>query len=205
MSDFVIAGAAAPEDAANDLLDAAFGPLRRMKTSYRLREGARPVFSFSAHEAATGRLAGVVSLWPLRIGQDGHEALLLGPLAVHPDFHGRGLGGRLMAEALAAARAGGQRLILLVGDGPYYGRFGFQPVPEGQLLMPGPFDPHRLLALELVPGALAGARGLVLPAHRWVGKSSAALEPPGQGEQQKGGGEHGQGGKEPDAGGGDQA
>ncbi len=168
MSDFVIAGTAAPEDAANALLDAAFGPLRRMKTSYRLREGARPVFSFSAHEAATERLAGVVSLWPLRIGADGHEALLLGPLAVHPDFHRRGLGGRLMEAALAAARERGHKLILLVGDGPYYGRFGFRPVPRGQLLLPGPFDPARLLALELVPGALATARGLVMAAHRWT-------------------------------------
>jgi len=193
MSDFVIDGTAAPEDAANDLLDAAFGPLRRMKTSYRLREGARPVFSFSAHEVATGRLAGVVSFWPLRIGTDGHEALLLGPLAVHPDFHGRGLGGRLMRTGLDAACAGGHGLVLLVGDAPYYGRFGFRPVAEGQLLMPGPFDPRRLLALELVPGALAGARGLMLPAHRWKGRASAALQPPGEAEQDQGGGEHEQG------------
>jgi predicted N-acetyltransferase YhbS len=75
----------------------------------------------------------------------------------------------LMTETLAKAKAQGHKLVLLVGDAPYYARVGFVQVPEGQLLLPGPTDPKRLLYLELVPGALADARGLVMAAHRHVG------------------------------------
>jgi predicted N-acetyltransferase YhbS len=87
--------------------------------------------------------------------------LLLGPLAVDPAHQGNGLGGRLMRHAIAAARMRGHGAILLVGDAPYYGRFGFSAEKTGALRMPGPYEQHRLLALELVPGALAGARGLI--------------------------------------------
>ncbi len=171
MSDFLITDPA-PEAEAAALLDAAFGPQRRLKASYRLREGARPVpgLGFSLRDAQTGRLAGVISFWPLRTGGDGRAALLLGPLAVHPDFQGAGLGGRLMRRGLEAARAQGHALVFLVGDEPYYGRFGFRVVPEGRILLPGPFDPARLLYAELAPGAFSGARGLLLPEHRWRGE-----------------------------------
>ncbi len=170
MTDFIITPGA--HDArAEDLLDAAFGTARRLNTSYRLREGARPAggLSFTAHDEGSGALAGVISFWPLRITGDGRKALLLGPLAVHPDFQGKGLGGKLLAHGLAAAREKGHRLVILVGDAPYYARHGFSPVPEGRLLMPGPFDPARLLYAELTPDAFKGAKGLILPEHRWRG------------------------------------
>jgi predicted N-acetyltransferase YhbS len=91
------------------------------------------------------------------------RALMLGPLTVDPAFEGRGIGAALMVRSLEAARAGGHALVLLVGDEPYYARFGFRRVPAGQLAMPGPVDPARFLAHELVEGALAKARGRVLP------------------------------------------
>ncbi len=165
--DIVQGLAAAQEEDA--LLDAAFGLERRTKASYRLREGARPVpgLSFHAREASGGRLAGVISFWPLRAWPGGAAALLLGPLAVHPDFQNAGLGGRLMRTGLDAARQASHGLVLLVGDVPYYGRYGFSPVPPGQLLLPGPFDPVRLLYLELQAGALEQAHGLLLPQWRF--------------------------------------
>ncbi len=168
MTDFLIEQAL-PGGEADALLDAAFGPERRLKASYRLREGAEVAdgLSFVARETGSGRLAGVVSFWPLRISGDGRQALLLGPLAVHPDFQRNGLGGRLLRHGVEAAREKGHRLVFLVGDAPYYGRFGFLQVPEGRVLMPGPYDPRRLLYLELVPGAFDGAGGLLLPEHRW--------------------------------------
>ena len=89
-------------------------------------------------------------------------ALLLGPLVVAPEFAGQGFGRQLIAEALERAKADGVRLVVLVGDEPYYGRFGFHPVPPGQITLPGPVDPRRLLAAELEPGTLAGYRGAIV-------------------------------------------
>jgi predicted N-acetyltransferase YhbS len=88
--------------------------------------------------------------------------LLLGPLVVAPEFAGQGFGRQLIAEALERAKADGVRLVVLVGDEPYYGRFGFHPVPPGQITLPGPVDPRRLLAAELEPGMLAGYRGAIV-------------------------------------------
>ena len=88
-------------------------------------------------------------------------AILLGPLAVDPEFAGQGYGRRLVADGLAAAKAAGVRLCVLVGDEPYYARFGFVRVPPGQIALPGPADPARILAAELSPGALADYRGVV--------------------------------------------
>jgi predicted N-acetyltransferase YhbS len=101
-----------------------------------------------------------VRLAPIRIGAM-NGALMLGPLAVAPAYEGQGYGRQLIAECLEHARRDGIRLVLLVGDEPYYGRLGFVPVPLGQIRLPGPVDPARLLAAELVPGALAEATGLV--------------------------------------------
>ena len=89
-------------------------------------------------------------------------AALLGPVAVDPDHRGIGLGTKLMSEAVATARAGGTSLVVLVGDDPYYGRFGFKVVPAGQIVFPGPVNPARLLAQELKDGALAEFRGLIV-------------------------------------------
>ena len=171
--------------AAEHLLDLAFGLGRKTKTSYRLREGNMPVAGLSlvARDATLG-VVGTISFWPLKIGTVGTDALLLGPLAVHPDKQGEGIGLALMRAGLAAAKARGHRLVTLVGDEPYYARVGFKQVPEGQLIMPGPVDPKRLLALELVVGALADAHGLVLPSHRF---SAALTEPQTAQDDQQGG------------------
>lgn len=149
------------------LLDLCFGPQRRTKTSYRLREGSHAVEGLSqvVRDEELG-IIGAISYWPLAIGARGTRALLLGPLAVHPLRQNIGIGRFLMNETLAKAKDSGHKLVLLVGDAPYYARVGFAQVPEGQLLLPGPTDPKRLLFLELIKGALNDARGLVVAAHR---------------------------------------
>ncbi len=137
-----------------------FGPGRFTRTAYRVREGAAPVSPFCRVALLGERLLAAVRFTPITIGgTDG--ALLLGPLAVDPDFTGQGFGRRLIAEAMGAAKAAGVKLVVLVGDEPYYGRFGFAPIPPGQITLPGPVDPQRLLAAELQPGALPGFNGLI--------------------------------------------
>jgi predicted N-acetyltransferase YhbS len=139
----------------------AFGPGRFARTAYRLREmaGEKAVFGFTAHVGTF--LAGSVRLTPVRAGQV--DAAMLGPLTVDPAFEGKGIGGALMARAIEAASGRGIALILLVGDLAYYSRFGFRPAPPGHVLLPGPVDPSRILALEIAPGALSEARGKVSP------------------------------------------
>jgi len=169
------------------LLDQSFGIDRRVKTSYRLREGNSPVAGLSLliRDKELG-ISGAISFWPLKIGKRGTDALLLGPLAVHPARQNLGIGLALMREGLARAGVMGNRLVLLVGDLPYYARVGFAPLPEGRMLLPGPVDPKRLLYLELVPGALAGTQGLVLPPYRFAEISAALAVPHGaEGEQQR--------------------
>ena len=108
----------------------------------------------------TAVAAAILLTLVLRMGGE-EKALLLGPLVVHPAHKGNGFGKKLAEDGLARARAQGFRLVILVGDMPYYGRFGFVPIPLGQITLPGPVDPARLLALELSPGALRDASGLV--------------------------------------------
>ncbi len=144
------------------LLDVAFGPARFAKASERLREGNSPAPGLALVAADRGRFAGTVRLWPVSAGSDG-PALLLGPLAVATDLRSRGVGGRLMRRAIEDARVRGHAAVLLVGDAAYYGRFGFSVEKTGDLRMPGPYEPERLLALELVPGALDGAHGVIAP------------------------------------------
>jgi predicted N-acetyltransferase YhbS len=153
--------AATDGDAIERLHERAFGPGRFARTAYRIREGAphRPEFSFTALVGTL--LVGSVRLTPVRAGEQ--AGLMLGPLTVDPAFENRGIGAALIGRSLDAARAAGHALVLLVGDEPYYERFGFTRVPRGQLAMPGPVDPDRLLAAELTKGALARARGTILP------------------------------------------
>ncbi len=139
----------------------AFGPGRFARTAYRIREGVPPVAALSLMASVDGRLVGGVRFTAVTIGDEA-KALLLGPLVVDPLHTGNGYGTALIEQGIARARAQGFRLVVLVGDMPYYGRFGFTPVPRGQIALPGPVDPARLLALELVPGALAGAQGALL-------------------------------------------
>ena len=171
------------------LLDIAFGIDRRVKTSYRLREGSQPAKGLSlVVRDADVSVAGSISFWPLTISPAGTPALLLGPIVVHPQRQNIGVGLALMREGLARAKARGHRLVILVGDAPYYARVGFRKLPEGQLILPGPVDPDRFLYVELAQGALAEAHGLVLPPHRFAEISARDLMPlavPHQAERQK--------------------
>ena len=138
----------------------AFGPGRFARSAYRVREGVPPVASLSLCAALDGKLLGGIRFTAITIGAEGNAALL-GPLVVDPADKGKGIGRALVQEGLTRARAEGFGLVLLVGDMPYYGRFGFQPVPFGQITLPGPVDPARLLALELMPGTLSKATGQI--------------------------------------------
>jgi predicted N-acetyltransferase YhbS len=144
------------------LLDASFGSARFAKVSERLREGrlAAPGLSFAALDGRT--LVGTVRLWHVSAGPL-HPALLIGPLAVDEARRSQGLGARLMTQAIGEAAALGHRALLLVGDAPYYERFGFSSEHTGGLYLPGPYERDRFLGLELVRGALTGAAGLVEP------------------------------------------
>ena len=142
------------------LLDEAYGAARFGKPSERLREGRLPANGLSLVAAEGGHVIGTVRLWQVTAGPE-QPALLLGPLAVHPKHRNRGIGSALMRRAIARSRLAGHRAILLVGDAAYYSHFGFSAAATGALWMPGRYERDRLLALELRPGALAGARGLI--------------------------------------------
>jgi predicted N-acetyltransferase YhbS len=155
-----------PEQAEDDpaiekLYERTFGPGRFARTAYRLREIAthRRELSFTARIGTL--LVGSVRLTPVRIGEA--PALLLGPLTVEPPFREHGIGAALIEASLAAARKAGARLVLLVGDEPYYGRMGFKKVPRGLVKLPGPVDPERVLVAELADGAFANVSGPLRP------------------------------------------
>jgi predicted N-acetyltransferase YhbS len=136
-----------------------FGPGRYAKTAYRLREQMEHSIDLSFTARIGTLLVGSVWLTPIRIGET--RALLLGPLTVEPAFRERGIGQALIARALKEAAAKGHRVVILVGDEPYYGKSGFKQIPPGRLRMPGPVDPARLLVAELANGAFDGVSGRV--------------------------------------------
>jgi predicted N-acetyltransferase YhbS len=140
------------------ILGDAFGPERHRKTAQRLREGQAPVLSLVARD--DGRLIGTLRFWSVRIGRR-HRALLLGPVAVDAAYRSRGVGAWLINTGLARAQAMGHRAVILVGDAPYYGRFGFATALTEGMMLPGPVDRARFLGLELEDGALAGVSGRV--------------------------------------------
>ena len=165
---FVITAETAADIPAREaLLDRAMGLGRKRKSSEKLRRGRRPSegLAFVARDASSA-VAGTVRLWDVRLGEGGPAALLLGPLAVAPSLKSAGIGSALMRHAIAEAARLGHAAILLVGDEPYYGRFGFSAARTGSLAMPGPYERHRLLALELVDGALDGVQGTLKAAGR---------------------------------------
>lgn len=147
------------DHAIEKLHERTFGPGRFARTAFRIREQARHAQSLSFTARVGTMLVGSVRLTAVHMG--GTPALLLGPLTVEPPFQSVGIGARLMVVALEAARAQGHRLVILVGDEPYYSRFGFKRIPAGQVTLPGPVDPARLLVAELVPGAFEGVGGMV--------------------------------------------
>jgi predicted N-acetyltransferase YhbS len=142
------------------LLDLSFGEDRCAKTSERLREGRLPAQGLSFVATEGGNVVGTVRMWSIAAGP-GRPALLLGPLAVEPEARRRGIGAALMRRAVRDAGRLGHRAVLLVGDAPYYGRFGFSSQKTAHLRLPGAYAPERLLAIELAPGVLDGAHGLV--------------------------------------------
>ncbi|WP_338692069.1 N-acetyltransferase [Bradyrhizobium sp. 26S5] len=144
------------------LLDACFGENRHARICQRLRDGRAPAEGLSlAAVRQDGRLVGTVRLWHVSAG--GRSALMLGPLAVDDDCRGLGVGAALMQRALAVAKARGHGAVILLGDAPYYARFGFSAGKTGELSLPGAFERDRLLGLELVEGALDGAWGMITP------------------------------------------
>ena len=142
------------------LLDVCFPGNRRAKTSERLREGRLPARGLAFAAMRRGQLVGTLRLWHVEAGQD-RAALLLGPLAVDPAVQGQGLGSVMMQAAIGRAEALGHGAILLMGDAPYYARFGFRGDLATGLAMPGPFERDRFLGLELREGALVGAEGIL--------------------------------------------
>ncbi|WP_323770925.1 N-acetyltransferase [Antarctobacter sp.] len=140
------------------LFDLAFAPGRSALSSYRLRDDVAPVATLCRlARDESGTLGGAIRYWPVRVGT--HDALLLGPVAVHPIAQGEGLGAALIRDTSARAAEQGYARILLVGDAPYYGRFGFERL-EG-VEMPPPTNPDRILGLPLSPGAWDGVTGEV--------------------------------------------
>ena len=148
------------------LLDVAYGASRFKKPSEKIRRGRQTADGLSLIALDGGRIVGTVRLWHVSAG--GAPALLLGPLAVHPDYRCKGLGASLMQRAIRNARMRGHKAVLLVGDPEYYGRFGFSAEKTGTLAMPGDCPAHRLLALEFVHGTLDGAAGMVLASGKLV-------------------------------------
>lgn len=155
------------------LLDACFGENRHTRTCQRLRDGRAPAQGLSlAAVRQDGRLVGTVRLWHVSAG--GRSALMLGPLAVDHDCRGLSVGAALMRRALAVARARGHGAVILLGDAPYYIRFGFTAAKTAELSLPGAFERERLLGLELVEGALDGAWGMITPTGAPRPKTKAA-------------------------------
>jgi predicted N-acetyltransferase YhbS len=143
------------------LLDAAFGENRHARTCQRLRDGRAPAQGLALSAVARGKIVGTLRLWHISAG--GTRALVLGPLAVDSAFRKLGIGAALMDHALAAARARGHGAVLLLGDASYYSRFGFSAAKTADLMLPGAYEQERLLGIELAPGALDGAWGMIVP------------------------------------------
>lgn len=138
-----------------------FGPGRYARTAYRIREGIGHDLALSYTARIGTLLVGSLRLSQVRIGET--PALLLGPLTIEPPFRDRGIGLALMQRALSDAKQRGHKLVILVGDEPYYARVGFKRIPRARVQMPGPVDPARLLVAELVDGAFEGVTGAVRP------------------------------------------
>lgn len=167
----------APEEPAHDaeiesINEEAFGPGRYARAAYRIREGGPHERALSFVALRGGAVVASVRL--TRIVAGSGCGLLLGPLAVRPAHKNQGIGRRLVAIAVEAAGKAGWPAVVLVGDEPYYGPLGFRRIPYGQLEMPGPVDPNRLLAYELQPGGAGRLAGMMHHADRGGAKSAVA-------------------------------
>jgi predicted N-acetyltransferase YhbS len=168
----ILAETPADADIIERLHERTFGPGRYARTAFRIREGAGHLLDLSFTARIGTLLVGSIRLTPIRIGDV--PALLLGPLTVEPPFRKRGIGLALMQRALAEARGKGHRLVVLVGDEPYYARAGFKRIPKGKARMPGPVNPARLLVAELAEGAFAGVSGAIRPEWEAAGENVGA-------------------------------
>jgi predicted N-acetyltransferase YhbS len=157
----ILAEAADDALAIERLHERTFGPGRYARTAYRIRENIPHLLDLSFTARIGTLLVGSVRLSPITIGIS--KALLLGPLTIEPPFRDRGIGLSLIQRALREAKAKGHRLVVLVGDEPYYARANFKRIAKGQVIMPGPVDPARLLVAELVEGAFEGVSGPIKP------------------------------------------
>ena len=154
------------------LLDACFGASRHTRTCQRLRDGRAAAEGLALSVLCQGRLVGTLRLW--HVGAGGKPALMLGPLAVEAFSRKLGVGAALIRHALAVAKARGHRAVILLGDAPYYARFGFSALKTAELSLPGPFERDRLLGLELSEGALDAALGMIVPTGASVPKTRAS-------------------------------
>jgi predicted N-acetyltransferase YhbS len=148
-------------EAIERLHERTFGPGRYARSAYRIREGRGHLLELSFTARTGTLLIGSLRMTPIHIGEA--PALLLGPLTVEPPFRERGVGSALIKSALKKAKANGYKLVLLVGDESFYAKSTFKRIPKGQVKMPGPVDPARLLVAELTPGAFEGVKGLIRP------------------------------------------
>ncbi|MGJ4948933.1 GNAT family N-acetyltransferase [Bradyrhizobium sp. HKCCYLS20291] len=158
---FVIRAERASDVTAREtLLDVCFGDNRHERTCQRLRNGRAPAAGLALSAVRGGALVGTLRLWHVSAG--GRDALMLGPLAVDAEARSLGVGAALMNAALMIAASRGHGAVVLLGDAPYYARFGFEAAKASQLELPGTFERARLLGLELVDGALDGASGMIV-------------------------------------------
>lgn len=162
-----------PDDVAEVeyLLDTCFAPGRTALSSYRLRDDIEPLRDLClVARDETRALVASIRYWPIRVGEAGGEALLLGPVATHPTRQGEGLGALLIRRSLRLAEQAGWTRVILVGDEPYYRKFGFTREAALKIEYPPPVNPARLLARDLKPGAMAELSGMV---RKWTPEAQA--------------------------------
>ena len=127
-----------------------FGPGRHAKAAARLREGAQNWRDGSCIALENGVIIGACKLWPVETNL-GDKVLFLGPIGVSPQARKAGIGRHMLNTCLEACDRLAPLPIVLVGDHAYFAPFGFQVVPAGALVLPGPADSRRIL-WRPVPG-----------------------------------------------------
>ncbi|MGU3575854.1 GNAT family N-acetyltransferase [Brucellaceae bacterium C25G] len=152
-----------------DINAEAFGPGRFTRAAHFIREGGPHDAELSFVALDGDKVIASVRLTRVTIGAT--PAVMLGPLAVRPEYKNRGIGRKLMQISMDASKAAGDKLIVLVGDEPYYGPFGYKMIAPGSVTMPAPVDPRRLLVCELAKGAMNNVSGMM----RYSGNNHLAV------------------------------
>ncbi|WP_137678869.1 GNAT family N-acetyltransferase [Aurantiacibacter suaedae] len=151
------------------LLDRAFGPDRHERTAYKVREGTEwlPALSFAAIDEQE-LLVGSIQVYPIALTDEAgrrHPMLMVGPVAVVPERQSEGFGTTLMMAMASSLDPAAALPQVLIGDAPYYGRFGFVAAPTQGWSLPGPYDKARLLVRAPNVGVLP-EKGTLGP---WIG------------------------------------